>query len=193
MRLPDSTHTSRPWRIHELVGDFRLEDVWTLPTPGSREDFPRLVQLIASGDPSRGTSRTARMLWAIRWKLGGLLGWDRPPGGRGSAPDTPRPPAGRSARRPGRAGLRRAPVHLAVPDRRRVGGGDRQPDCARGHAHRLGARRAQGVPRRDGRVREAERTAWELVPGRDQAVPAPDRVPADAAPDRAGLAAASQI
>ena len=78
MRLPNSVHTSRPWRIHELMGDFRLEDVWALPTPGGRDDFPRLVQLVASGDPSHGPSRTARTLWAIRWKLGGLLRWDRP-------------------------------------------------------------------------------------------------------------------
>jgi hypothetical protein len=31
MRLPDSAHTCRPWRIHELTRDFRLEDVWELP------------------------------------------------------------------------------------------------------------------------------------------------------------------
>ncbi len=50
MRLPNSAHTSRPWRIHELTRDFRLEDVWELPTPGSPDDFPRLVERIASGD-----------------------------------------------------------------------------------------------------------------------------------------------
>jgi hypothetical protein len=27
MRLPNTAHTSRPWRIHELTRDFRLEDV----------------------------------------------------------------------------------------------------------------------------------------------------------------------
>ena len=84
MRLPSSAHTSRPWRIHELTRDFRLEDVWALPTPGCRDDFPRLVQLIASGDPSRGPSRAARTLWATRWKVGALLGWDRPVAGHGS-------------------------------------------------------------------------------------------------------------
>jgi hypothetical protein len=76
MRLPDSAHTSRPWRIHELTPDFRLEDVWALPTPGGPEDFPRLVELVASTDPSRSSSRAARTLFAIRWKLGELLGWD---------------------------------------------------------------------------------------------------------------------
>jgi uncharacterized protein DUF2867 len=33
MRLPNTAHTSRPWRIQELTRDFRLEDVWALPTP----------------------------------------------------------------------------------------------------------------------------------------------------------------
>src|ERR687898_282394 len=31
-----------------------------------------------------GSSRTARTLWAIRWKVGELLGWDRPDAGLGS-------------------------------------------------------------------------------------------------------------
>ena len=84
MRLPNSAHTSRAWRIHELTRDFRLEDVWALPTPGGPDDFPRLVQRVASADLPQGFSRAARTLWAIRWKLGGLLGWDDPDTGLGS-------------------------------------------------------------------------------------------------------------
>ncbi len=81
MRLPNTAHTSRPWRIHELTRDFRLEDVWALPTPGGPHDFPRLVQQIAAGGSSRGSSRAARALWTIRWKVGELLGWDEPDAG----------------------------------------------------------------------------------------------------------------
>ncbi len=84
MRLPNTAHTSRPWRIHELTRDFRLEDVWELPGRGGPDDFSRLVELIASMDPSKGSSRAARALWAIRWKLGELLGWDDPDAGLGS-------------------------------------------------------------------------------------------------------------
>ena len=84
MKLPDTAHTSSPWRIHELTRDFRLEDVWALPTPGGPDDLPRLVQQIASGDPSQSDSRVARTLWAIRWTVGKLLGWDGPDGGHGS-------------------------------------------------------------------------------------------------------------
>jgi uncharacterized protein DUF2867 len=80
MRLPNTAHTSRPWRIHELTRDFRLEDVWALPGRGGPDDFPRLVQLAASRDPSQSSSRAARTLWAIRWKVGELLGCgDRQP------------------------------------------------------------------------------------------------------------------
>jgi hypothetical protein len=84
MRLPSTAHTSRPWRIHELTPDFRLEDVWALATPGGPDDFPRLVQRFASTDPSRSSSRGARTLFAIRWKLGELFGWDAPDAGLGS-------------------------------------------------------------------------------------------------------------
>jgi hypothetical protein len=83
-RLPITAHTAQHWRIHELTRDFRLEDVWALPTPGGPGDFARLVEVIASSDPSRSESRGARTLWAIRWKVGELLGWDRPEEGLGS-------------------------------------------------------------------------------------------------------------
>jgi hypothetical protein len=81
MRLPNTAHTSRPWRIHELTRDFRLEDVWELPGQGGPDDFTRLVELIASRDPSRSSACHVRMLFAIRWKLGELLGWDDPDAG----------------------------------------------------------------------------------------------------------------
>jgi hypothetical protein len=84
MRLPNSAHTSRPWRIHELTHDFRLEDVWALPGIYDAEDFPRAVQLIASSDPSHSSSCAVRALFAIRWKLGGLFGWDGPDAGLGT-------------------------------------------------------------------------------------------------------------
>jgi hypothetical protein len=84
MKLPNTAHASRPWRIHELTRDFRLEDVWALPVTGDLDDFPRLVQRFASGDPSQSSSCAARTLWAIRWKVGELLGWDAPDAGVGS-------------------------------------------------------------------------------------------------------------
>ncbi|HEX8690358.1 MAG TPA: DUF2867 domain-containing protein [Solirubrobacterales bacterium] len=84
MRLPNTAHTSRPWRIHELTREFQLEDVWALPTPGGRDDFPRLVQETASLDPSRSSSHAVRTLFTIREKLGDMLGLDDPGAGLGS-------------------------------------------------------------------------------------------------------------
>src|SRR6185369_10233468 len=76
MRLPNTAHTSRPWRIHEVIPDFRVEDVWALPVVGGADDLPRVVELIASHDPSRSPSVAVRTLLAIRRKIGERLGWD---------------------------------------------------------------------------------------------------------------------
>lgn len=89
MRLPNTAHTSRPWRIHEVAPDFQVEDVWALPTPGGPDDFPRLVRFATDrpvelnaqgkyvGDGTPGiVSRVSRALFELRWKLGELLGWD---------------------------------------------------------------------------------------------------------------------
>jgi hypothetical protein len=84
MRLPNAAHTSRPWRIHAIAPEFQVEDVWEMPGRGGPDDFPRLVRLISSMDPAQGSSPTARTLWAIRWKVGELLGWDRPEDGIGA-------------------------------------------------------------------------------------------------------------
>lgn len=84
MRLPDSEHISRPWRIHALTSDFRLEDVWALPAQGGPGDFPSLVEGFARGSTSASPSALARALFAIRWKLGALLGWDDADTGVGS-------------------------------------------------------------------------------------------------------------
>jgi Protein of unknown function (DUF2867) len=84
MRLDNSAHTSRPWRIHEVAPDFRVEDVWALPTPGGRDDFHLLVENFAKADSDESSSVAVRFLFALRWKLGELLGWDDAGGGIGS-------------------------------------------------------------------------------------------------------------
>ncbi len=85
MKLPRVAHTSQGWRIEEIVPDFRLEDVWALPTPGRPEEFPVLVQGIAAANPAESLPPAARALWNLRWKLGELFGWDEEDTGLGSA------------------------------------------------------------------------------------------------------------
>jgi len=74
MPLPKTAQTAQPWRIHELTREFGLEDVWALPTPGGPGDFPRRLELFASFDASHSDSALTRALFAIRWKVGALLG-----------------------------------------------------------------------------------------------------------------------
>lgn len=83
MRVPNADHAERPWRVHGITADFRLYDVWALPTPGGPDDFARLVRQTAAGDTGENPSRIARMLFAVRWKLGEVFGWDDPEAGMG--------------------------------------------------------------------------------------------------------------
>jgi len=89
MRLPNAAHESRPWRIREIARDFTLEDVWALPVHGRAEDFPALLEVMASLDPGRGASVATRVLFRVRWRLGRWFGWDdgaeRPIPGRAEA------------------------------------------------------------------------------------------------------------
>ncbi|MFE6861238.1 DUF2867 domain-containing protein [Nocardia sp. NPDC057668] len=78
-RLPDSEHTARPWRIHEIAPDFELEDVWAFRTPGAGpDDFPVMLAALRAADAPGERSLPTRLLFAVRWKLGALLGWDDP-------------------------------------------------------------------------------------------------------------------
>ncbi|MBB5858111.1 DUF2867 domain-containing protein [Amycolatopsis umgeniensis] len=84
MKLANTAHTTRSWRIHEVAGDFDLEDVWALETPGGPDDFAKLVKQFSSGDFPDGAPLIVRALWSLRWKLGALLRLD----GRDSGLDT---------------------------------------------------------------------------------------------------------
>lgn len=64
--------------MHELAGDFHLQDVWELPAEGGPEDFGRLVEVFAAGDPEERSSGVAGLLWKIRLRLGAVLGLDDP-------------------------------------------------------------------------------------------------------------------
>jgi Protein of unknown function (DUF2867) len=62
----------------ELAGHGEQERV------GGCDRLVLLELLMATADPSQGSSRVARALWTTRWKLGELLGWDGPDAGTGS-------------------------------------------------------------------------------------------------------------
>ncbi len=83
-RRPNTEHTSRPWRIHEIAPDFRLEDVWEFPGRLGPDDFPEAIELLAAYDTAESSSAAVRALFALRWKIGALLGWDGPEAGLGA-------------------------------------------------------------------------------------------------------------
>jgi Protein of unknown function (DUF2867) len=73
MKRLKAEHERRPLRIHELVPDFTLEDVWALPVQGEAEDFEDFLRFIGSFDPSETENRPARFLWGLRDRLGAWL------------------------------------------------------------------------------------------------------------------------
>lgn len=83
-RLPASEFLDRPWRIHEFLDDFEVEDVWMVEATGTRDEFPRVVELIASMDTAESSSPIVRLLFAARWKIGAWLGWDDEDDGLGA-------------------------------------------------------------------------------------------------------------
>ncbi len=76
MRLANAAHEAHSWLIAKIVPDFELLDVWRLPAKGEREEFGELVELVTSMNPQRSASRAARALFALRFRMGALLGWD---------------------------------------------------------------------------------------------------------------------
>lgn len=72
--MPVEERPERPWRIHPIIADFTLEDVWRLPVTGDRADFADLVELMTSGDDLMAEAAgPARLAWTARDRLGGLL------------------------------------------------------------------------------------------------------------------------
>jgi hypothetical protein len=108
MRLPNSAHTSHPWRIHDLTRDFELVDVWALPAHGDADEFPRFVQLFSTFDPARRSPAAVRLLFAIRTAIGAVLGWDDQDSGLGVRVQTLRDRLPRD--------LRHGPAGPARPD-----------------------------------------------------------------------------
>jgi hypothetical protein len=115
MRLPNAAHESRPWRIREIAPDFIVEDVWALPVHGGAEDFPTLLELMASSDPANAESLPTRFLWRLRDRLGSWFDL----GGISAPVD---------------GGSDEAAGKLPIPGTNETSLGDRLPDDLRGTA-----------------------------------------------------------
>jgi hypothetical protein len=83
-RLSKAAYTDQPWRIHEFTADFAVEDVWSFRTPGAGpDDFKAMLAAIRAGGGLGKQPPLAKFLFAVRWKLGALFGWDAPSSGVG--------------------------------------------------------------------------------------------------------------
>lgn len=71
MRVPNRRQLEQPWRIHDFVADFELEDVWSLSAiAGSADQFADAVTLMSEGDPAHSPNLPTRVLWQLRDRLG---------------------------------------------------------------------------------------------------------------------------
>lgn len=76
-RILNAEQERGPWRIHEIVSDFELEDVWALPVRGAAGDFDEFLELALSLDPADSASAPTRFLWNLRDQLGRWFGLGR--------------------------------------------------------------------------------------------------------------------
>ena len=76
MKIPNASYESHGWRIRDIAPDFKLLDAWALPARGSFDDFDDLIEGAASFDPAAIESVVTRGLFAVRLRVGDLLGWD---------------------------------------------------------------------------------------------------------------------
>ncbi len=82
MKIPDAVHTRQPWRIHELTTDFEILDVWSFRAPGAGPgDLAAMFAVIQAAGAQPQPYSLARLLFAVRWKLGRVFGWDEVPPG----------------------------------------------------------------------------------------------------------------
>jgi len=78
VRVSNEVQLAQPWRIHPVVADFTLEDVWTLPlVGGGPDDFAAAVEMTARFNPAKAESLPTRLLWGLRDRLGAWFAMGR--------------------------------------------------------------------------------------------------------------------
>ena len=77
MRIDPGEFRARPLRVHALLHDVPLEDVWAIRLPGGGagrtiEDVRTVFMAGVEAVPP-----VVKGLFRLRWRIGALLGWDR--------------------------------------------------------------------------------------------------------------------
>ena len=80
-QLSLAEHAALPWRVHELLPDIPVEDVWRFPVELGPEDDLETFRTVMTAAVNN-MSRRSPMALLLRFRLavGRLLGWDRAEG-----------------------------------------------------------------------------------------------------------------
>ena len=79
MKIRNDLHLKQPWRVHELTGDFLLEDVWQFPieaAPESAQNFELFREVFKKAMEDIKDTGPAGALFRFRMWLGKLFNWD---------------------------------------------------------------------------------------------------------------------
>jgi len=77
MRIDPSEFRACPLRVHALLHDVPLEDVWAirLPGGGAGRTIQDLRAVLTAGVET--APRIVKGLFGLRWRIGSLFGWDQ--------------------------------------------------------------------------------------------------------------------
>lgn len=77
MRINQEEHLKHPWRVHRLLPDFKIEDVWLLPVElNSNQTIGDLNLAFVQALEKTATTGLAGWLFRFRFFLGKVFGWD---------------------------------------------------------------------------------------------------------------------
>lgn len=77
MRIDHEEHLKQPWRVHRLLPDLRIEDVWVLPVEMEPDqNVGELNDAFVRALEETATTGVAGWLFQLRFFLGKLFGWE---------------------------------------------------------------------------------------------------------------------
>lgn len=77
MRINREEHLKHPWRVHRLLPDLRIEDVWVLPVElDADQNIGDLNAAFVQALEKTASSGLAGWLFRFRFFLGKLFGWE---------------------------------------------------------------------------------------------------------------------
>lgn len=77
MRINKEEHLKHPWRVHRLLPDLRIEDVWVLPVEmDSDQNVGELSTAFSQAMEKTASTGVAGWLFRLRFYLGKVFGWE---------------------------------------------------------------------------------------------------------------------